>query len=223
LNNAAWVYDDGSLCPTVDANGRPVCADNRVAVTSWDGRVLHEQPDISLERIVDTPLIITGITVEQFRLAVARVGMRRYGDNLRVEIEREFSQTRFNARVLPIVTGSQMGLPPGELAPGEKRTWQGWFSNALCWHAEHDVLIEIFNINPNAKVRTMYANYLGAEVFLREHPRTARINVGPTAKPVMPVECCDCEAPFGNTREEQEMIEWWAEQGKRALARHTDN
>jgi hypothetical protein len=115
-----------------------------------------------------------------------------------------------------------MGLPPGELAPGEKRR-QGWFTNALCWHAEHDVLIEIFNINPNAKVRTMYANYLGAEVFLREYPRTARINVGPTAKPVMPVECCDCEAPFGNTREEQEMIEWWAEQGKRALARHTDN
>jgi hypothetical protein len=31
-------YDDGSLCPTVDASGR-LCADNRVAVTGWDGRV----------------------------------------------------------------------------------------------------------------------------------------------------------------------------------------
>jgi hypothetical protein len=33
-----WVYDDGSICPTVDASGRPVCADNRMAVTGWDGR-----------------------------------------------------------------------------------------------------------------------------------------------------------------------------------------
>lgn len=163
-------------------------------------------------------MIITGITVEQFRLAVARAGMR-YGDNLRVEIEDEFGQTRFNARVLPIVTGYQMGLPPGELAPGEKRR-QGWFTNTLCWHAEHDVLIEIFNINANAKVRTMYANYIGgAEEFLREYPRTARINVGPTAYPVMPVQCCDCEAHEPAPCEEQEMIQWWAEQRKRVRAR----
>lgn len=30
-----WVYDDGSICPTVDASGRPVRADNRVAVTGY--------------------------------------------------------------------------------------------------------------------------------------------------------------------------------------------
>jgi hypothetical protein len=86
---------------------------------------------------VDTPMIITGITVEQFRLAVARVGVR-YGDNLRVEIQREFCQIRFNARVLPIVTGCQMGLPPRELAPGEKRPG-GWFTNTLCWHTDFDL------------------------------------------------------------------------------------
>jgi hypothetical protein len=33
-----WVYDEGNICPTVDASGRRVCADNRVAVNDWDGR-----------------------------------------------------------------------------------------------------------------------------------------------------------------------------------------
>ncbi len=43
-----WACDDGSIRSTVDATGR-LCADNRVGVTGWDGRVVcMGTPDVLL-------------------------------------------------------------------------------------------------------------------------------------------------------------------------------
>jgi hypothetical protein len=209
-------------------------------------------------------MIITGITVEQFKQAVDRAGANyplqglyaEYGHNLEAEIGRAYSQTRFSAWVLPRWTGNLMWrFPKRRLAPGQRRSSDGWRRiNAVCWHAERDVLREIFTTNPKATVRIMYAKYLGIEGFLREHPKTARMNVGSAAKPVRPIDLCECvsgvsraqqrwaqrasapprRTPYGHTapvtapvlvvhkptqEEEQEMIDWWAEQSKRGLAR----
>jgi hypothetical protein len=139
---------------------------------------------------------ITGITKGQFEAAVAKAAATHYNDNLRPEFGTEYSTTRFRARVLPKQTGNQMGLATEELAPGQRRSANVMGGmrrvNAVCWHAYRDVLIEVFNINPNAKVRTGMAKYLGRESFYELFPETGRVNIGSMMYPVTMPECCDC-------------------------------
>jgi hypothetical protein len=139
-------------------------------------------------------MIITGISPLQFAAAVEKAGVL-YADNLRTDITRVFSSNRLQATVKLKMTGYGMGLPTEELAPGQKRSikWSGERRvAAVCWHVYRDVLIEVFNINPDAKVRTQYAKYLGKESFYEEFPKTAHIDIGSPVMPVTPVECCDC-------------------------------
>lgn len=139
-------------------------------------------------------MIITGVTPDEFRQAVAKAGIA-YGDNLRAEVGREYSATRFNARVVLKTTGYRMGLPTSELAPGQRRSASAFSArriNAVCWHGYRDALIELFNINPNAKVRTAMAKYLGRESFYREYPKTGYQNIGAPIAPVTMPELCDC-------------------------------
>jgi hypothetical protein len=137
---------------------------------------------------------ITGITTGEFEQAVAKAGAL-YADNLRADFGTTYSPKRFRATVKLKVTGYGMGLPVEELAPGQKRSikWSGERRvAAVCWHVYRDVLIEVFNINPDAKVRTAYAKYLGKESFYEEFPKTAHIDIGSAIMPITPVECCDC-------------------------------
>lgn len=138
---------------------------------------------------------ITGITKGQFEAAVTKAGCL-YNDNLRPEFGTEYSPRRFRARVMLKQTGYQMGLATEELAPGQRRSGNVLGGqrrvNAVCWHAYRDVLVELFNIEPNAKVRTGMAKYLGKEGFYSNFPETARQNIGSMMYPVTMPECCDC-------------------------------
>lgn len=137
---------------------------------------------------------ITGITQQQFTQAVEKAGVH-YCDNLKPEFGTAYSPNRFRARVLPKMTGYQMGLPTEDLAPGQRRSasWQSQRRiNAVCWHAYRDVLIEVFNINPDAKVRTSMAKYLGKESFYAEFPKTAFTVIGAPVCPFTMPDCCDC-------------------------------
>lgn len=141
-------------------------------------------------------MIITGITSAEFEQAVVKAGTLFYNDNLRAEFGTHYSSRRFTARVLPKQTGAKLGLPVEELAPGQRRSANVMSGqrrvNAVCWHAYRDVLIEVFNINPDAKVRTAMAKYLGRESFYENFPETGRHNIGSMMYPVTMPECCDC-------------------------------
>jgi hypothetical protein len=64
--------------------------------------------------------------------------------------------------------------------------------DSQCWHGYRDVLIEVFNINPAARVYTAMAKYRGKESFYREYPQTGHRNVGAPIAPVTMPELCDC-------------------------------
>jgi hypothetical protein len=137
-------------------------------------------------------MIVTGITPDQFRDAVAKAGIA-YGDNLRADIGREYSPTRFTARVVLAQTGNGLGIKNPGLAPGQRRSWNGRRINATCWHGYRDALIAVFDTNPDAKVRTAMAKYLGRESFYAEFPKTADQNIGSMMAPAYMPELCDCE------------------------------
>lgn len=134
---------------------------------------------------------ITGITPHQFLEAVRKVSAR-YGDNLDAEFGSQQSATRFRARVVPIVSGATT-CAPGVSAPGARKSWSGRRIKAACWHAYRDVLIEVFAINPDARVYTAMAKYKGVDSFNEQFPRTADQNIGSMMSPAYMPELCECE------------------------------
>lgn len=141
-------------------------------------------------------MIVSGISPEQFKDAVSKANVM-WDNNLQAVIGAEYPRkdgtvNRFNARVIPVHTGYQLYGKGTELAPGQKRSWQGRRTAACCWHAYRDVLIEVFNINPEAKVKTMFAKYYGREEFYKLFPLTQYRNVGSAFQPITAGELCDC-------------------------------
>lgn len=140
-------------------------------------------------------MIITGICKADFVEAVEKAGAL-YGNNLQPEFGTSYSDSRFRARVTLKETAYQMGLDRDELAPGQRRSGNVMGGmrriNAVCWHAYRDVLTEVFDINPKAKVYTGMAKYLGRESFYDRFPETGHTNIGSMMYPVTMPECCDC-------------------------------
>lgn len=147
-------------------------------------------------------MIVTGITPEQFAGIVDKLSESTYGGNLAADIGRQYSATRFNARVVVHDSGARMFGPKiKKSAPGARRSWSGRRIAASCWHAYRDVLAGVFDVNPNARVYTAMAKYIGRDGFLANYPRTAAQNVGSMVQPAYMPELCDCEHFGIDTRE----------------------
>jgi hypothetical protein len=144
-------------------------------------------------------LIIQGITKEQFALAVQKAGVA-YDGNLRPLFGTEYSNTRFTARVVLGQTGYQKfgRKDTSRLAPAQRRSASSFNRqrriNAVCWHGYRDVLVELFNINPDARVYTALAKYKGKQGFYDNYPKTAYHNIGSMVSSAYMPDLCDCEA-----------------------------
>lgn len=142
-------------------------------------------------------MIVSGVTPEQFIEAVEKAGTQ-YDSNLRAEIGQRYVRQdgtcqRFTARVVLRHTGFQLHGKGTDLAPGQRRSAQGRRINAACWHAYRDALQALFDAEPDAKVKTAFAKYYGAEQYSEKFPATGWANIGSMAQPVQFREACDCE------------------------------
>lgn len=63
---------------------------------------------------------------------------------------------------------------------------------AACWHAHRDVMKELFQRYPEARLKSGFASYDGQDDFLERVEDTGGINVGSAAYPVQVRESCDC-------------------------------
>lgn len=148
-------------------------------------------------------MIVTGITSDQYREIVRKVSDSTYEGNLRAEVGREYSHTRFAGRVIVADSGARMfGQKIKQSAPGARRSWSGRRIAASCWHAHRDVLAAIFDANPDARVYTAMAKYRGKQGFLDNYPATANKNIGSMVQPAYMPELCDCDLYGIDTRED---------------------
>ena len=148
-------------------------------------------------------MIVTGISSQQFREIVQKISDTTYAGNLRAEVGREYSATRFAGRVIVVDSGAKMfGQKIKQSAPGARRSHSGRRIAASCWHAYRDVLAAIFDANPDARVYTAMAKYRGRDGFLASYPATAHKNVGSQFEPAYMPELCDCDRYGIDTREE---------------------
>jgi hypothetical protein len=147
-------------------------------------------------------MIVTGISAEQFSDAIDKLSKSTYSGNLRAEVGRVYSGNRFAARIVPKDSGARMfGQKIKTSAPGARRSWSGRRINAACWHAYRDAIIAVFDINPDARVYTAMAKYVGRDGFMAEYPRTADKNIGSMVQPAYMPELCDCDHFSIDTRE----------------------
>lgn len=72
---------------------------------------------------------------------------------------------------------------------GARRSWSGRRTTSACWHVFRDVLVELFRIYPDARVRTGMGPdkilYNGVEGFSEKYPHTAYINIGSLFQPAV--------------------------------------
>ena len=60
----------------------------------------------------------------------------------------------------------------------------------------------MFDINPDARVYTGMAKYVGLDGFLDNYPPTAHVNIGSMFAPAHMPDLCDCDRYGIDTREE---------------------
>ncbi len=65
-------------------------------------------------------------------------------------------------------------------------------SGAVCFHGHRKFMRRLFEVNPEAVVRTKLAAYLGTEDFEEKWPAVGQRNVGSVAYPISYDESCDC-------------------------------
>jgi hypothetical protein len=123
--------------------------------------------------------------MEQLVTAVDRAN-RNYGGNIRIHPDAYEGGFR-----KPVVTG-RIDVHDSR-GKGARTTWQGRRGPYACWHAYRDVLTELFDIVPDAKVTTTMAVYDGRRGFEREYPATADRNIGSAIDPGYMPDLCECE------------------------------
>lgn len=72
---------------------------------------------------------------------------------------------------------------------GSRTTVRGVKLPNASWEAHRDFLIALFEINPNASVRTKFAHYDGKEKFYELYPATGYENIGSQMEPCTMPEC----------------------------------
>ena len=124
---------------------------------------------------------ITGVTEEQFVNVVTKVSWQRYGGNVSTIDMRPASGRSCRGRVN---VKSSSGL-------GARRSWSGRRGPWACWHVFRDVIAEVFEQYPDARVSTGMARYTRAN-WAHTYPQTGDRNIGSMVNPVTMPELCDC-------------------------------
>ena len=65
--------------------------------------------------------------------------------------------------------------------------------NAVCWHGHRDFMLKLFELCPDAILKTSLATYKGKEDFLRQFENTGWNNCGSMASPLTYRDACNCE------------------------------
>ena len=126
---------------------------------------------------------VKGIDQDQLTRIVRTVSDSQYGGNIVFKREPE-QQGNFLLFTLTVRSSRDKGA---------KRSNTGRRVAACCWHAHRDVMIALFDANPEALLVTGLARYEGRSGFEALYPATADVNMGSLAQPMYYADACECE------------------------------
>ncbi len=126
---------------------------------------------------------IKGISIETLTSVVAIISHQEYRGN--ITFKRLPEKTgNFVFFTLTVLDSSK---------PGAKRSATGRRISAACWHAHRDIMLALFEHNPDALLVTAMARYEGLEGFERNYPATGDVNIGSMFEPRCYADACECE------------------------------
>lgn len=64
--------------------------------------------------------------------------------------------------------------------------------HAVCWHGYRDFMLAVYKRNPDARIKTMFADYRNETDFIAKYPETGYRNVGSMMYPMQAREVCNC-------------------------------
>lgn len=137
---------------------------------------------------------ITGVTTDQFAMAVNYANQERYDGNVCITDMTDcygVRRPRITAR-LGVLEGKGEGR---ESATGARRSSSGRRGPWACWHAVRDVLNVMFEHTPDAVVVSGFhwkVKYEGLDGFREVYPDTAHMYVGSQFSPMYMPELCAC-------------------------------
>ena len=141
---------------------------------------------------------VWGVTPGQLQEAVYKVSEEHYNGNLICDGQPDHigatskSAVRFKMRVKDSAgAGAHISVDRfGSTKKGYRRTI------SACWHAHRDVMRAIFEVNPEARIKSVMADYKGSDDFERTFPHTYDTNVGSMVYPVAVGESCLCDGLY---------------------------
>lgn len=83
-----------------------------------------------------------------------------------------------------------MDHPERKVELGRKGRGYSW---AICWHGHYAFMQSIFDINPDARIKSHMADYCGLQDFLSSADETGEKNMGSPNDPLEYRKTCDCE------------------------------
>lgn len=63
---------------------------------------------------------------------------------------------------------------------------------AVCWHGHRDFMRAIYRRDPDARIKSAFADYRGSEEFEQKFPTTGDRNIGSMYYPTLAREACTC-------------------------------
>ena len=126
-------------------------------------------------------MLVTGLSLDDFRAITDHVSRTDYGSNLEVHPDSQaITGNRFRARIHGRETDG----------PGTRRSWSGRRGRSACWHAYRDVMLGVFTVAPQARAQT------SLDGFLEDYPATGDKNIGSQMQPAYMPDLCDCADPW---------------------------
>jgi len=77
-------------------------------------------------------------------------------------------------------------------APGHKVSYMGRHITSACWHVHRDFMIALFDVQPDAVIKSHLAVYRGRGEFHRLYPDTGNQNIGSMVSPLSFQHACEC-------------------------------
>lgn len=123
---------------------------------------------------------IKNVSATQMEIALMRANYK-YDNNLR------FNRFDVNSQSIDFTLRVQSSK-----GPGHRLSHSGRRMVAACWHAHRDFMRAIFDIAPDAVLRSSMAVYRGKAGFEASYPDTGFRNIGSMMSPVNFKDACEC-------------------------------
>lgn len=135
------------------------------------------------------------VTQDELCAIVGRVSREQYDGNITIGTGTQGDWRTVGKRVQHVRFALRVNSSKG---PGHRRSVSAFSPSrrliAACWHAHRDVMAAIFEANPDARLKTSFADYRGREGFEDGFMSTYYKNIGSQMYPAYMGDACDCDA-----------------------------